>query len=190
MNDDVTVRDIMSREFVGVSESDDLRDVVDVLVDEEATVAAAVRGSQPVGIVTEQDLLSLVPDDPGNATVSDFMRDPKPVVSPEMPFVAALNYMSTQGTRRLLVTDGDGELVGVLTADDALTAASSLLENGATVEDGDRVVTTAGATGTATAAEQADDGYSSQSVCESCGSLTHELTNFNGQLICADCRDV
>lgn len=191
MDDDVTVRDMMSREFVGVSESDAVADVADVLCDDEAALAAVVRGSRPVGVVTPHDLLSHVSEDAAGVTVGDVMRDPAPTTAPDRSFVDALDLMSTRGTRRLLVTDEE-ELVGVLTADDALTAATALLENGATAE-GDRQLVggDVGAAGEITDDRaRAGDGYSSQSVCESCGSLTHNLQNFNGQLICADCRDV
>ena len=35
-----------------------------------------------------------------------------------------------------------------------------------------------------------DGGFSDQGICERCGALTSELASFNGQLLCADCRDV
>jgi len=197
MDDDVTVRDMMSREFVGVSESDAVADVADLLCDDGATLAAVVRGSRPVGVVTAHDLLSHVSGDDAEVTIGDVMRDPEPTAAPHRSFVDALDLMSTEGTRRLLVTD-DEELVGVLTADDAVTAATSLLQNGTGMEPerqpvGADVGADAAATGGVSddrAPANANAGYSSQSVCESCGSLTRDLQNFNGQLICADCRDV
>ncbi|HMB50999.1 MAG TPA: CBS domain-containing protein [Natronoarchaeum rubrum] len=198
MDDDVTVRDMMSREYVGVSESDAVADVADVLCEDEATLAAVVRGSRAVGVVTAHDLLSHVSDDAASMTVGDVMREPEPTTAPDRSFLDALDLMSTQGTRRLLVTDDD-ELVGVLTADDAVTAATSLLQNGGAGVESDRqpigadVGTEAAAAGSVSddrARASANTNYSSQSVCESCGSLTRDLQNFNGQLICADCRDV
>ncbi|GAA0678078.1 CBS domain-containing protein [Natronoarchaeum mannanilyticum] len=196
MDEDVTVRDIMSREFVGVSESDAVADVADVLREDEATLAAVVRGSRPVGVVTAHDLLAHVSDDTAPVTVGDVMREPEPTATPDRSFVDALDLMSTEGTRRLLVTD-DEELVGVLTANDAVTAATSLLQNGTGMER-ERQAVGADVGTDAVAGRVSDDrapanenaGYSSQSVCESCGSLTRDLQNFNGQLICADCRDV
>ena len=190
MQSDVRVRDIMSREYVGVSESDRVEDVVGVLLDDGATAAAVVRGCRPVGVVTTHDLLTAV-HRASDVTVGDLMDDPEPVTDPDRPFVDALDQMSTQGTKRLLVTDGD-ELIGMLTAEDALTAATSLLENGASGESGKRIL---GATEVSAAEEagetpRAETEYSSQSVCESCGTLTRDLQNFNGQLICSDCRDV
>jgi len=197
MDEDVTVRDMMSREFVGVSESDAVADVADVLREDEATLAAVVRGSRPVGVVTAHDLLAHVSDDAAAVTVGDVMREPEPTTAPHRSFLDALDLMSTEGTRRLLVTD-DEELVGVLTADDAVTAATSLLQNGTGMErERQRVGADVGAEAAAAgsvsndrAPGNANAGYSSQSVCESCGSLTRDLQNFNGQLICADCRDV
>jgi len=91
----------------------------------------------------------------------------------------------------LLVTESE-ELVGVVTADDLLTATASLLENGSEPrEDTDAVASTsAGAVADRTVSPSPESEYSSQSVCESCGSLTQQLQNFNGQMLCADCRDV
>jgi CBS domain-containing protein len=193
MQNDVTVRDIMSREFVGVSEGDRVRDVADVLHEDGSTEAAVVRGSRPVGVVTARDLLAETSaEGSADVTVGELMRDPEPTASPNQSFVDALELMSTEGTRRVLVTDQE-ELVGVLTSEDALTAATSLLENDG-VSDTERQILSAsdiGGTG-AVAGDAAHDEseYSSQSVCESCGTLTRDLQNFNGQLICADCRDV
>ena len=35
-----------------------------------------------------------------------------------------------------------------------------------------------------------DDRFSTQSVCEACGALAGNLSNVNGQLLCADCREM
>ncbi len=191
MQSDLTVRDIMSRDFVGVSESDDITDVARVLREQEVSTAAVVRGSEPVGIISAFDLLPLVPEQVSDSTAGEFMRDPEAELSPNAPLVEALDWMSTQGTGRLLVVEGE-ELVGVVTADDLLTATASLLENGANPRESPEAVgsTSAGAVADRTVSPGADSEYSTQSVCESCGTLTQQLQNFNGQMLCADCRDV
>ena len=191
MQSDLTVRDIMSRDFVGVSESDDITDVARVLREQEVSTAAVVRGSEPVGIISAFDLLPLVPEQVTDSTAGEFMRDPEAELSPNAPLVEALDWMSTQGTGRLLVVEGE-ELVGVVTADDLLTATASLLENGANPRESPEAVgsTSAGAVADRTVSPGADSEYSTQSVCESCGTLTQQLQNFNGQMLCADCRDV
>lgn len=191
MQSDVTVREIMSRDFVGVSEADDITDVAHVLREEGVSTAAVVRGSEPVGIISAVDLLSLVPEQAADSTAGEFMRDPEAELSPDAPLVEALDWMSTQGTGRLLVVEGE-ELVGVVTADDLLTATASLLENGTDPREGAESVgaTSAGAVVDRAASPEPESEYSTQSVCESCGTLTQQLQNFNGQMLCADCRDV
>lgn len=191
MQSDLTVREIMSRDFVGVSEADEISDVAHVLREEEASTAAVVRGSEPVGIISALDLLPLIPDSKSGSTASEYMREPEAVLSPNAPLVEAIDWMSTQGTGRLLVTEGE-ELVGVVTADDLLTATASLLENGSEPREDTEAVasTSAGAVADRTVSPSPGSEYSSQSVCESCGSLTQQLQNFNGQMLCADCRDV
>ncbi len=191
MQSDLTVREIMSRDFVGVSEADDITDVAHVLREEEASTAAVVRGGKPVGIISALDLLPLVPEQVSDSTAGEFMRDPEAELSPNAPLVEALDWMSTQGTGRLLVVEGQ-ELVGVVTADDLLTATASLLENGTDPHESAEVVgsTSAGAVADRTVSPGPESEYSTQSVCESCGTLTQQLQNFNGQMLCADCRDV
>lgn len=192
MKSDLTVREIMSRDFVGVSESDDITDVASVLREEGSSMAAVVRGHEPVGVISAVDLLSLVPKRAADSTAGEFMREPEGEISPDRHLIDALDWMSTHGSGRLLVTDDD-ELVGVLTAADALTAAASLLENGTgrRLEEDLVGASSAGAVADRTTAPTATDTeYSSQSVCESCGTLTQQLQNFNGQMLCADCRDV
>lgn len=191
MQSDLTVREIMSREFVGVSEADDIADVAHVLREEEVSTAAVVRGSEPVGIISALDLLPLVPEGVSDATAEEFMRNPEAELSPDAPLVEALDWMSTQGTGRLLVVEGE-ELVGVVTAADLLTATASLLENGTNPRESVEAVesTSAGAVADRTVSPDPGTEYSSQSVCESCGTLTQQLQNFNGQMLCADCRDV
>ncbi|MEF8787364.1 MAG: CBS domain-containing protein, partial [Haloarculaceae archaeon] len=47
--------------------------------------------------------------------------------------------------------------------------------------------------GTALAAEaetEAEDNFEDQGICEVCGTFTRDLSSFNGQLLCDDCRDM
>ncbi|MFC7195331.1 CBS domain-containing protein [Halosimplex aquaticum] len=57
MERDVSVQEVMDREFVGVSESDGLRETAELMLAEEADSAVVLHGSEPVGVVTERDAL-------------------------------------------------------------------------------------------------------------------------------------
>ncbi|MFC7007669.1 CBS domain-containing protein [Halalkalicoccus salilacus] len=57
MVEDRTVKEAMTTTYVGVSESDTVGDVVDVMFDDDVAGVVVLRGRNPVGTVTERDLL-------------------------------------------------------------------------------------------------------------------------------------
>lgn len=204
MNSELTVREIMDREFVGVSEPDGLVETVELLLEEDKETAVVLRGSEYVGVVTERDVLSLLvgDDDPADATVGDAMTERVPTVSPEESLSEAEDRLSTQSARRLVVTNGR-EPLGVVTEEDLLAGRSYATERtgAATSETGigtEAETTTAAAEATGGLAEssgqsfdeQTAQGFEDQGICEVCGSLTRDLASFNGQLLCAECRDM
>lgn len=195
----MTVRDVMTREFVGVSESDTVLGAVKLMHEEDAGYVVVLRGSEPVGIVTESDVLALVADerDPADVAVSSVMSDPVVSVDVDRALSDAAATMSREDIRRLAATS-DGELAGVLSERDVI-AASASLSSVPTIREvpGDGVVgrSEAGETqmGTEAASSSGESDryeYADRSICETCGSLSRGLANVNGQLICADCRDV
>jgi CBS domain-containing protein len=191
MKTEVPVREVMDREYVGATESDDLVDTVELLLREDAETAVVLRGSEPVGVLTERDVLAILVEGPApeTATVGDAMTESIPTVSPETSLDAAADMMSAQSARRLVVTNG-GEPLGLLTEHDLLTTRTHNPD--ADIEEQAASAVGSGA-GTALAAEtetEATDSFEDQGICEVCGTFNRELTSFNGQLLCADCRDM
>ncbi|GKZ12471.1 signal transduction protein [Haladaptatus sp. W1] len=191
MDAEVIVRDVMTREYVGVSESDTVLGAVRLMSDEGVGSVVVLRGREPVGIMTEADVLSLVADeeDPKETTVSEAMSKPVISMRPDRSLADAAGMMAQQGIRRIIITGADDELLGVLTERDVISASASppsitrsnereRERQAADTELGGRMETNGG-----------DSEYTNQSICEVCGALTHDLTNVNGQLVCADCRD-
>jgi len=180
---DVSVRNVMDREYVGVSEADPLVETVELMLAERAESVVVLRGNEAVGVMTERDVLSLLVSgtDPSSAAVSDAMRWEVPSVSPDCSLEEAADIMSAQDIRRLLVTD-DGDPLGVMTEHDLLTASATHDRPGdatpAMAADHDR------------RDRGTDDRYATQSVCETCGTLTPELADRNGQLVCPNCREI
>ena len=193
MNADVTVRELMNREYVGVSESDDLVDTVELLLREDAEAAVVQRGSEHVGVLTERDVLALLVEgpDPAEATVGDAMTRSIPTVDPDATLDAAADEMSTRSSGRLVVTNGS-EPLGIITEHDLLTSRTYTETD--TAETAAETLTS----GTMTTTMAVDAGTESefegsvreQSICEGCGKLTRDLSSFNGQLLCGDCRDM
>ncbi len=193
MNRDVTVREVANREFVGVSESDDLLGTVELLVAEESDTALVMQGSEPVGILTDRDVLGLLAHEGGvdGAVVGDAMQSTVPTIESQATIEEAADRMSAEGIRRLVVEDGD-ETIGTLTEHDLFATrplASNGPESGEAHPAGEAETALAAETGTGVESETGA-GFEEQSICEGCGTLTGDLVAFNGQLLCGDCRDI
>lgn len=193
MEGEVTIREVMTREYVGVSESDTVRGAVELMHEEGTGSVIVLRGNDPIGIVTESDVLELVADgsDPDTTDVSTVMSRPVVSMAGDRSLSDAARAMTQQGIRRLLVTE-NGDLVGVLTERDVISVSASL-SSVSSVRDAESPVgldRVDAETVTEQMANGGDEEYTSQSICEACGSLTHDLVNVNGQLICSDCRGV
>ncbi len=191
MNSRPSVREVMNREFVGVSESDDLLDTVDVLLDEDEEAALVLRGSDPVGVLTERDVLTLLVEGPPpeEATVADAMSENPETISPEGTVDEAADRISARSTRRLVVTDGD-EPLGIISEHDLIATRTY---GGVPRHDEPEVETVGGgaeAPLTAEGSVESQNNYEDQGVCEACGTFTRDLALSNGQLLCSDCRSM
>lgn len=206
MRTDTTVRDVMHREFLGVSESDPLAEAAALLVDEETNCLVVLRGGEPVGRLGCRDALGALLDagslDADGPTVGSVMGPPLPTVAPDDALAVVEERLVSEGADRVVAVD-DGAAVGVVTAEDALAAGAPRTGNGAhdvvadeaTLEDARAAdAPMAGANGgidPAVASSSTDaSGSATQGVCESCGALVPDLVSANGQAVCPECRDV
>ncbi|MBV0922672.1 CBS domain-containing protein [Halomicroarcula limicola] len=195
MNEPVSVREVMNREYVGVSESDDLLETTELLVREDEAVALVLRGNDPVGVLTREDILAHLVSEGGteSAVVGDAMTESVPSISPDARLPEARDRMAAWSAQWVLITE-DGEPVGTVTEHDILSTArleseSTTNPDADTDVEGTQMATTqaAAADGASTAAE---DSFDEQGICSACGTFARDLASFNGQLLCADCRDV
>lgn len=128
------------------------------------------------------------------------MRPPPESVAAGTDIGSVLSRLAGTDGGQLPVTNGERELVGVVTESDVIAAATSMITEPRSVEAaaepgsgteriaspsagsfaGDRTATT----------REGTEAYSSQGVCESCGALSGDLQVQNGQSVCPDCRDV
>jgi len=211
MRTDTTVRDVMHREFLGVSESDRLADAAGLLVDEGTDCLVVVRGGEPVGRLDCRSALdALLGADgwtPGDAdgdgpTVGSVMGPPLPTVTPDDSLAAVEERLVSEGADRVVAVES-GEAVGVVTAGDALAAGAPRTGDGAregvvggesisgTRRGDERMLGSDGGVDPASETATTDVSESAtQGVCESCGALVPELVTANGQAVCPECREV
>lgn len=191
---DVTVREVMDREYLGASESDALVDTVELLLRSGADTAVVLRGSEPVGLLTPEDVMALVVEGPApdSATVGDAMTAHVPTIDPDRGLGEAADAMSAQDVQRLVVTrDPSAAPAGIITARDVFAIRASDVDPAPDAKAQPEQV--AAGPGSALANDLETESaaeFDDQGICGACGTLTSDLASFNGQLLCADCRDM
>jgi len=196
MERDTTVQEVMDREFVGVTESDGFTETVELMLEEGVESVVVLRGSEPVGVVTEREALAAMVEDGDPTTAADAMTETVPTVSPDHTIAEAADEMSTAATKRVVVSDG-AETVGVVSEHDLITTSpfapavgTDHTRTDAELSEQRPVAAAQGGPGDLGEGGSRDLEYEDQSICEACGSLARDLRAFNGQLLCADCRDI
>lgn len=171
----------MTREFLGISEGDAVSGVASLMLEASVGGAVVLRGAEPVGLIDARDVVGIVAagEDPDAVHAGDLIDGKPPTVGPEGPLDEAASLLAGNGVRRLVVVDADDEVVGTLSEHDVLVALSTFPE----AEARDTPLAVAGTE------SAGDEPFSTQSVCEACGALAGNLSNVNGQLLCADCRE-
>jgi CBS domain-containing protein len=86
---------------------------------------------KPLGIVTDRDIVveAVAPGlDPATLTAGDVMSRPLATVARDDDLLDALARMRERGVRRLVVVDGDGLLVGLVSVQDVLRAVAQQVD--------------------------------------------------------------
>jgi CBS domain-containing protein len=171
------VREAMSSPVVMVSENDSAADAAGVMK-EHGIGAIFVHGgeSQPVGIVTERDLVYRVIAEgkaPGEVKIKAVMSSPLITVDPEASLEEAMEMMGRNNVRRLGVVYR-GSLEGVISDKDIIRIMPAIIEivrERSKIQSGDR------------SSEPSVVGY-----CDRCEMYTSNLRSVDGEFLCEDCR--
>ena len=171
------VREAMSSPVVTVWENDSAADAAGVMKD-HGVGAVIVHGgeSQPVGILTERDLVYRVIAEgrsPGEIKVKVVMSSPLMTVDPEASLEEAMAMMSVNNVRRLGVVY-KGSLEGVISNKDIIRIMPTIIEivrERSKIQNGDR-----------------SSGASIVGYCSRCEMYTSNLRSVDGEFLCEDCR--
>lgn len=182
MNGQVSVRDVMARSYVGVTEGDSLIGAAELMHDEQEICAVVLRGSDAVGTIHAANIVGMVAQrrDLDSVQVEDVMTPTTNTIPADADLETAVQLLMTNDGLPVVV-EANNEVVGILSEHDVVTAYAVYTDAMAEEQGGTAPVADAG---------PVDAEYSDQGVCEVCGSLTRELTEHNGQLVCPDCLEM
>jgi signal-transduction protein with cAMP-binding, CBS, and nucleotidyltransferase domain len=138
-----------------------------------------VENKQPIGILTESDILKKVVaegKDANDVIIKNIMSTPVIVIDPYVTLDEAMKTMTKCNIRRLPVVENE-ELIGVITEKDIFRLSPILHEISHEWYN----------------IKVRDESYLKKQVfsgkCEDCGILSTNLKNIDGRLLCEDCID-
>jgi Zn-dependent protease/CBS domain-containing protein len=128
----VTVRDVMtpSSKLHTVSPETSIADLVERMFRERHTGYPVVDGGDLVGLITLDDAQAVQPVEREAFEVRDVMTTELKTIELDADAMAALESMQKEGIGRLLVTDRAGNLVGLISRSDLMTAFDIIRSSG------------------------------------------------------------
>jgi Zn-dependent protease/predicted transcriptional regulator len=130
---DVKVADLMTREVKTVSPDDTVQELFDRMLVERHTGYPVVRNGNVAGIVTLSDAKEVRPEEREALLVEDIMTEEVVTVEPAEDAFEALQTLSRESFGRLVVVE-NGELAGILSRTDVMTALDVLQGGGVSPE--------------------------------------------------------
>jgi CBS domain-containing protein len=129
---DVTVRDVMTpREDLDVvTEGSSVAELLDRMFTERHTGYPVLRNGRLVGMVTLGDARSVKEVERDAYRVEDVMSDDLVTISPDADAMTAIEQMQQNDVGRLPVVDDAGELVGLISRSDLVTAFNIIQSRG------------------------------------------------------------
>ena len=116
-----SVKHVMSKPLISIDVEASVKDAVDLMVRKNIGALVTTQKGNPVGILTERDILRLCASGVlcENVKTTDIMNQPLITIDYETPIGLAVKKMADNNIRRLLVTE-NGKLTAIVTERDLL----------------------------------------------------------------------
>ena len=128
---EIFVFEVMSENVITCSPESPLKDVVKILSRDRLSSLVITVDEEPVGIITERDLVSIL-DDMLNEVVWDktsienFMTTPTYTIRGDVALHKAVKFTKEKDIRHLPVVNKENKLIGILTQTDLVNGLSKL----------------------------------------------------------------
>lgn len=132
----MSIGEYCNRELVIVYRTESVKEAVNLMrshhVGDVIVVDRQDDSILPVGILTDRDIvLEILAEDIDLNTINigDVMSYELVTIPEKTTLMDTIKYMQTKGVRRMPVVDGQGSLVGLITADDVLELVAEQLQD-------------------------------------------------------------
>jgi len=173
----VKVSQIMKKYVVTVEPELTMSDAAKIMSNNRIGSVIVMKGKKPVGIVTTEDITSLVAKsmDPQKVKIGDIKKKRFVTAAPDDDILEVSRLMVRSGVKRIPIIE-KGKLVGIVSDKEILSTSPELIDvlSEKLKARIDRVA-------------RPDEMISG--ICEECGSYSDELENAGGRWVCEDCRE-
>lgn len=179
MGKDIPVSEVMFTDLAVVDPEVSVQDGATLMTDKGIGCLIIVKDAEPLGIVTERDIIRKVissKKDPAGVTLKEIMSSPVKTIPPDIEIFNAAKKMAKMKVRRLLVMK-ENVPIGVVNEHNILSMAPHIIEYLKEVRDIEYLPSLK-------TEIMKIPGY-----CESCKAYSDILDNFDGQLICPECKE-
>jgi CBS domain-containing protein len=179
MSKDVLVKEVMKIKPVIVQPFMTVLEAARIMKEKRIGNVIVAEVNHPIGILTESDIIKKVVSEarnPQEVIVEEVMSKPLIVIDPYISLQEALKIMGKCNIRRLPVIENN-QLVGIITQRDISRlspALSEISEEWSNIETRD---------------EKYLRNQTFSGKCEDCSTLSTNLKNVDGRLLCEDCID-
>ena len=179
MTREIIVKEAMKTNLAVVNPSITVIEAAKIMKKRKIGNVLVVQNNQPVGILTESDILKKVVAEgknPSKVLVKEVMSTPILITDPYVSLEEAMKKMTKCNVRRLPVIEDD-KLIGIITLKDISRMSPILREISREWHD----------------ITMRDESYYKKQVfsgkCEDCSALSTNLRQVDGRLLCEDCID-
>jgi len=179
MNKDVLVKEVMKITPVIVQPFTTILEAARLMREKKIGNVIVAEVNHPIGILTESDIIKKVvceAKNPKDVSAEEVMTTPLIVTDPYISLQEALKIMGKCNIRRLPVIENN-KLVGIITQRDISRLSPALTE---IAHEWSNI-------------EEKDEKYLQTQMfsgkCEDCSTLSTNLKNVDGRLLCEDCVD-
>ncbi|HDM23788.1 CBS domain-containing protein [archaeon] len=170
------VKNIMSENLITAPQTADIVELSKLMTKHNigSVIIVSEETGDPIGIVTERDIITraLSKGLPLSTKAEKIMSTPLITIDEEASIREALDLMNRHGTKRLLVKNAQGKIVGILTMTDVQKVMPALME----------ILSYKAPTEVVEKAEAAYSGF-----CDECGSWSSELRRVDDRFLCPEC---
>lgn len=135
MDTNAPIKVYMTRKLIGVEPDDTIKRACEVMVEFDIGSLVVVENGKVVGFFTKSDIIRrvVIPGLPNTTPVREIMSGELIKVDSSTPLREVLDLMAKKGIKHMLIEE-EGEIVGIFSLSDLLTASRRRLETAIAAE--------------------------------------------------------